>query len=128
MSTLANCNAKITRLLHIFKEEIKILRAGRLADIAMIIPLKTNAMSELESALNELDKKDAVLQLRSSLIDLDKRGQQNARLLQSVLAGARDAGARLAKMQSSHAQVGTYDVNGRKHNLAFDHVSKNLIV
>ena len=118
MTTSANCSAKMIALLQILKTEGKLLRAGKLGEIAPIIESKAAAMRDVERALSDIKSQETLDQLRSHVLALDKMGKENGRLLQSVLAGARAARARLANLQSQEAQVGTYNLKGQKHRLA----------
>ena len=117
MTTLANCSVKMIALLQILKLEGKLLRAGKLADIALIIENKSKAMRDVEMALAAIPSDAALHQLRVYVLALDKMSKENGRLLQSVLAGARAAKARIANLQGQEAQVGTYDLTGKKHSL-----------
>jgi len=47
MTTLANCSAKMIALLQILKTEGKLLRAGKLGEIAPIIESKAAAMRDV---------------------------------------------------------------------------------
>lgn len=116
--SLANCSAKMTALLQILKLEGKLLRSGRLSEIDAIIKSKAKAVHEVEAALSVIESEETLKQLRTYIMALDKLGQENGRLLQSVLAGARAARARIASLQNQAAQVGTYDLHGKKHSLA----------
>ncbi len=118
MTTLANCSAKMITLLQILKKEGKLLRDGKLGEIAPIIESKASAMRDVELALSSIGSQETLDQLRSYILALDKMGKENGRLLQSVLAGARAARARLANLQGQEAQVGTYNLKGEKHSLS----------
>lgn len=128
MTTTVNCKAKITRLLHIFKEEGKLLRTGKLVEVTALTSIKTTAMSDMEAAFHAVDNPKSDPQLRPYLQALEKMGQENARLLQAALAGARAAKLRLDQLQFQHAQVGTYDSNGQKHHLTQNHINTKKIV
>ena len=128
MTTLANCSAKIIALIHILRDEAKFLRSGKLANVAGVIETKTKAMRDVENAISTVDSPETLVQLRSHLVALDKMGKENSRLLQSVLAGARAARARIDILSSQEAQVGTYDVRGRKHRLSGIVKSSNKLV
>jgi len=109
MTASSYCKANITRLLHIFKEEAKLLT-------------KMTAMAEMEASFKAITASPSNSQLKPYLSALEKAGAENGRLLQSAIAGARAAKARLDQLQFQHAQVGTYDPSGKKHSIAQDHM------
>lgn len=128
MTQTVNCRTKIMQLLQIFKEEAKYLRAGKLSDVATLMPSKTKAVSDVEDAFRSIANIETETQLKPYLQALHRMSQDNARLLQAALAGARAAKARLDGLQFSHGQVGTYDPAGQKHSLASDYVNTKKIV
>ena len=128
MTTLVNCSVKMMALLQILKLEGKLLRAGKLADIALIIENKSKAMRDVETALAAIPSNTAMNQLHSYMMALDKMSKENGRLLQSVLAGARAAKVRIANLQGQESQVGTYDLRGNKHSLTNTSRRANKIV
>jgi len=128
MNESANCKTKIMQLLRIFKEEAKFLRAGKLIDVTDLSSSKMTAVSDVEMAFNAVPNVETDSQLKPYLQTLHKVSQENARLLQSAMAGARAAKDRLTGLQLQHSQIGTYDKSGQKHNLAIDHINSNKIV
>ena len=128
MTTSAYCKANITRLMHIFKQEAKLLRAGQLNEAMTLMPLKTDAMAQMEESFKAIDSPRSDAQLQPYLKALEKVGHENGRLLQSAIAGARAAKARLEQLQFQSAQVGTYDSTGKKHCLSEGHINSKKIV
>ena len=128
MTTSAYCKANITRLMHIFKQEAKLLRAGKLNDVMTLTPMKTNAMAEMEASFKGIEAPQSDPQLQPYLKALEKMGLENGRLLQSAIAGARAAKTRIEQLKYQHAHVGTYDSSGKKHSLAEDNVISKKIV
>jgi flagellar biosynthesis/type III secretory pathway chaperone len=128
MTASSYCKANITRLLHIFKQEAKLLRLGNLNEVMALTPTKMTAMAEMEASFKAITASPSNSQLKPYLSALEKAGAENGRLLQSAIAGARAAKTRLDQLQFQHAQVGTYDPSGKKHSIAQDHIISKKIV
>jgi len=128
MTASSYCKANITRLLHIFKQEAKLLRSGNLNEVMALTPTKMTAMAEMEASFKAVTASPSNSQLKPYLSALEKAGAENGRLLQSAIAGARAAKMRLDQLQFQHAQVGTYDPSGKKHSIAQDHTNTKKMV
>lgn len=128
MSTLVNCNAKITELIYILKEETKLLRKGNIDGLDGIIALKAKGMTELDALSQDLQSANNFIHLAPQMKQLKRLAHENGILLKAVLNGLKSARERLQALQNHEAQVGAYNRDGasvvlsESQNLSEKHV------
>ena len=112
MSTLVNCNLKISELIAILKQEMTMLSKGRIDGLEDIVREKSDCMAELDALTAGLTSRERVSNIAPQLQKLKRLADENGLMLQSVLNGLRSARKRLLALQNLKAQVGAYDRAG----------------
>ncbi|MDB2438716.1 hypothetical protein N9W89_08385 [Hellea sp.] len=114
MSTLVNCNVKISELINILKQETKLLSSGRVQGLEDIVRIKTERMAELEVLTATLQTRSNFSQIAPQIEKLKRLADENGLMLKSVLNGLRSARERLQAIQYQEAKVGAYNRAGTK--------------
>ena len=112
MSTLVNCNLKISELIAILKQEMTMLSKGRIDGLEDIVREKSDCMAELDALTAGLTSRERVSNIAPQMQKLKRLADENGLMLQSVLNGLRSARKRLLALQNLKAQVGAYDRTG----------------
>jgi len=109
MSTLVNCNVKISELIYILKQETKLLSTGRVEGLEDIVRNKTERMAELEALTATLRTRENFSHIAPQMEKLKRLADENGLMLKSVLNGLRSARERLQTLQYQEAKVGAYN-------------------
>ncbi len=122
MSTLVNCNIKISELIYILKQETKLLSKGRIDGLEDIVLEKKQRMDELEVLTAKLDTRQNFIHIAPQMEKLKRLADENGIILKSVLNGLRSARERLQALQHQEAKVGAYNRSGNKLFISEDQV------
>lgn len=128
MSTLTSCNAKITEIIYILKEESKLIKQGKFSDLAGIIAVKNTKISEFNALISTLNSSDNIEYIAPQIEVLKRLANENGILLKAASYGVKAAQDRLSKVQTQEAQLGAYDQSGasivlnENNNLSEKHV------
>ncbi len=122
MSTLVNCNVKISELIYILKEETKLLKKGRIDGLDDIVRQKIERMAELEVLTANLSSQESFIHIAPQMETLKKLADENGVILKSVLNGLKAARKRLQALQYQEAKVGAYNRAGAGLFLSEDQV------
>lgn len=128
MSSLVDCNKKISELIYVLKEETKLLRQGKLDGLDIILSQKSKATSELEALTSSLDTRQHVKYIMPQIEMLKRMADENSLMLMSVMNGLRAARERLQTLHQKHAQVGAYGQCGSKLHIVNDLVNIQKMV
>ncbi|MEP6342138.1 MAG: hypothetical protein ABJ275_02400 [Maricaulaceae bacterium] len=112
MSTLVNCNLKISELIAILKQEMTMLSKGRIDGLDDIVRQKRDGMAELVMLTAGLTSSESVANIAPQMKKLKRLADENGLMLKSVLNGLRSARKRLQALQNQQAQVGAYNRTG----------------
>lgn len=112
MSTLVNCNLKISELIAILKQEMTMLSKGRIDGLDDIVRQKRDGMAELVVLTAGLTSRESVANIAPQMKKLKRLADENGLMLKSVLNGLRSARKRLQALQNQQAQVGAYNRTG----------------
>ena len=122
MSTLVNCNVKISELIYILKEETKLLKKGRIDGLEDIVRQKVERMAELEVLTATLSSRENFMHIAPQMEKLKNLADENGVILKSVLNGLKAARKRLQALQYQEAKVGAYNRAGAGLFLSEDQV------
>ena len=122
MSTLVNCNVKISELIYILKEETKLLKKGRIDGLDDIVRQKIERMAELEVLTAALSSQENFIHIAPQMEKLKNLADENGVILKSVLNGLKAARKRLQALQYQEAKVGAYNRAGAGLFLSEDQV------
>lgn len=122
MSTLVNCNVKISELIYILKQETKLLSKGRVEGLETLVRQKAERMAELEALTATLDSRQNFIHIAPQMEKLKRLAEENGIILKSVLNGLRSARERLLALQYQEAKVGAYNREGAGLFLSEDQV------
>jgi flagellar biosynthesis/type III secretory pathway chaperone len=122
MSTLVNCNVKISELIYVLKKETKLLSKGRIDGLEDIVLEKQQRMDELEVLTEKLDTRQNFIHIAPQMEKLKRLADENGIILKSVLNGLRSARERLQALQHQEAKVGAYNRSGNKLFISEDQV------
>ncbi len=122
MSTLVNCNVKISELIYVLKQETKLLSKGRIDGLEDIVLEKKQRMDELEVLTAKLDTRQNFIHIAPQMEKLKRLADENGIILKSVLNGLRSARERLQALQHQEAKVGAYNRSGNKLFISEDQV------
>jgi flagellar biosynthesis/type III secretory pathway chaperone len=112
MSTLVNCNVKITEIIYILKNEARVLSKGRLEGLEEIVLQKTTSLAELERLISNLKNQEDVNRVAPQIDKMRRLANENGVILKSVMNGLRSARERLQALQHLESNVGAYDREG----------------
>lgn len=128
MSTLTSCNAKISELIYILKEESKVLQQGGFAELPAILELKNKRLAEFNTLIATLNSKDNIQYIAPQIAKLQRMATENGVLLKAAFHGVKAAQNRLQTLRTQETQVGAYDRAGtnivlsENNNLSEKHV------
>ena len=128
MSTLTSCNAKISEIIYILKEESKMLKQGSFGELARILEHKNDKLAEFDVLVSNLNSKDNIEHIAPQIERLKRMATENGILLKAAFHGVKSAQERLKKMRTQDAQIGAYNKAGasivlnENNNLSEKHV------
>ncbi len=121
MSTLVNCNVKISQIIYILKTEAKLLSKGRLEGLEEIVLQKTERLAELERLMSDLKDREDINRVAPQIDKLRRLANENGIILKSVMNGLRSARQRLQALQHLESNIGAYDRKGSTLFLSGSH-------
>jgi len=123
---LENTKRTIEQLLYILSEETKQLKAGELRNLGVITTEKTRYTALLEAQINDLGQQAKNKVLGQQLAKLQRRTQENALILRSVINGVKSARVRLKNLKHKNANVGAYDQRGTGLVIGEDQITQQI--
>ncbi len=108
MTTLAECNSKISEIVYILKSEAKALRVGDLSGVEEYMTQKTQKLAELDALMKSLSGQPALRELAPQFAWLKQASTDNGLILKSVFNGMKSAHDRVAAIKNQGAEVGAY--------------------
>lgn len=112
MSNLTSCNSKISEIIYILKEESKLLKQGKFAEIERILVQKNKALADFEREVKTLDSTENLEHVAPQIEQLQRIANENGILLKAVFHGVKAAQARLDSLNTQDAQLGAYGRTG----------------
>ncbi|NNC37705.1 MAG: hypothetical protein EX271_00935 [Acidimicrobiales bacterium] len=112
MSSLTDCNAKISEIIYILKEESKLIKKGTFSELDRTLQLKSKCLTEFDALVSTLDSAENIEYIAPQIETLKRLANENAQLLQGAFHGIKAAQMRLRSLATQEAQLGAYNRTG----------------